>query len=841
MNGRKRITALFITAAMALGSLPLTVFAAASGAEDREKELGAHIDYSDGTGIYKEIAAADLLRTATGITVTPAEKEYFTICDITLRYSDNVPAGSVSYQKTGDGCLITASPYSYNAQNGETVSWIPKSVTVNGAKKTFADDTYEALFTGLSDEEPFEILTEYAASVTVPKPVLTALANAGYEEGKRVIDEKKAYGDSLTAYETARESYESEYSAYLDKSNGYRAYLRALARYNAEKAEYDAYIAAKEKYENDCAAWLSYADAYEAYERELADFEVKNAYYTEQYSLYAESYAERDACRESMEVLNSIFVRDSAGHAMYNTLKGNTVAEVVSRKNELVEYGVNEEYIDNAGDATNRLTAVLTPYSALKTESERFSYYRENYGEISSQFTRLFSALYSLANTALVRMELQKREKLERYYQFVAQLYVISAGLDDNVTFSDEWNVRGICAADVLESVQIVEDKNASDPTGHEYPVNVELPEKPVRPGEPEKPDKPQFDYTEEIPEPSAPPAAVDEPDEPEKPLGKRPDAPVFTSHQTALENGINDSTLKKRAFGTPQPLTLKTTVSRTAVPSSYVFVSFCDHDGKTPLYGEMIPAGGDVSYNGKTPEREADGKNTYVFSGWVDENGDPASFTDIRSDRVFRAAYTAAQIGYNVTFELNGETAVAEFVYGDRPICPVEAVPYVENGVEYIFDGWSPSLSLVTDDAVYTAVYKPARSVVYTVGFVDHDGTVITENAYRFGDVVAVPADPVREDDGEYTYTFKGWDKEITAVTGDTTYKAVYERKEINPEYAPGDVNRDGAVNNKDVVALFKAVSVGDPVYDIIRDFNGDGAVNNKDVAALFKYVSLH
>jgi hypothetical protein len=254
-----------------------------------------------------------------------------------------------------------------------------------------------------------------------------------------------------------------------------------------------------------------------------------------------------------------------------------------------------------------------------------------------------------------------------------------------------------------------------------------------------------------------------------------------------------------------------------------------------------MIPAGGDVSYNGKTPEREADGKNTYVFSGWVDENGDPASFTDIRSDRVFRAAYTAAQIGYNVTFELNGETAVAEFAYGDRPVCPVEAVPYVENGVEYIFDGWSPSLSLVTGDAVYTAVYKPARSVLYTVGFVDHDDTVITENAYRFGDVVTVPADPVREDDGEYTYTFKGWDKEITAVTGDTTYKAVYERKEINPEYAPGDVNRDGAVNNKDVVALFKAVSVGDPGYDGIRDFNGDGAVNNKDVAALFKYVSLH
>jgi hypothetical protein len=53
------------------------------------------------------------------------------------------------------------------------------------------------------------------------------------------------------------------------------------------------------------------------------------------------------------------------------------------------------------------------------------------------------------------------------------------------------------------------------------------------------------------------------------------------------------------------------------------------------------------------------------------------------------------------------------------------------------------------------------------------------------------------------------------------------------------GDVNKDGAINNKDVVALFKAVSNGDVEYDRVYDFNEDGAVNNKDVVALFKHVS--
>ena len=54
------------------------------------------------------------------------------------------------------------------------------------------------------------------------------------------------------------------------------------------------------------------------------------------------------------------------------------------------------------------------------------------------------------------------------------------------------------------------------------------------------------------------------------------------------------------------------------------------------------------------------------------------------------------------------------------------------------------------------------------------------------------------------------------------------------------GDINRDGEVNNKDVVALFRHLS-GDTseVDEIACDTNGDGEVDNKDVVALFRYVS--
>ena len=54
------------------------------------------------------------------------------------------------------------------------------------------------------------------------------------------------------------------------------------------------------------------------------------------------------------------------------------------------------------------------------------------------------------------------------------------------------------------------------------------------------------------------------------------------------------------------------------------------------------------------------------------------------------------------------------------------------------------------------------------------------------------------------------------------------------------GDVNKDEAVNNKDVVVLFRYASGSDVAVNVAAlDVNGDGSVNNKDVVVLFRYVS--
>ena len=72
------------------------------------------------------------------------------------------------------------------------------------------------------------------------------------------------------------------------------------------------------------------------------------------------------------------------------------------------------------------------------------------------------------------------------------------------------------------------------------------------------------------------------------------------------------------------------------------------------------------------------------------------------------------------------------------------------------------------------------------------------------------------------------------------STVIKIKKTKEAVIKYIPGDCNGDGAVNNKDVAALFKYVSdVPVNVDEPALDCNGDGSVNNKDVGYLFRYLS--
>ena len=88
-----------------------------------------------------------------------------------------------------------------------------------------------------------------------------------------------------------------------------------------------------------------------------------------------------------------------------------------------------------------------------------------------------------------------------------------------------------------------------------------------------------------------------------------------------------------------------------------------------------------------------------------------------------------------------------------------------------YTFAGWTPVIIPANSDITYTAVYSKTVNT-YTVTWADADGSELETDTVPYGEVPTY--------DGARPYSsenkgFAGWDKEITAVTGDVTYTATY------------------------------------------------------------------
>lgn len=150
------------------------------------------------------------------------------------------------------------------------------------------------------------------------------------------------------------------------------------------------------------------------------------------------------------------------------------------------------------------------------------------------------------------------------------------------------------------------------------------------------------------------------------------------------------------------------------------------------------------------------------------------------------------------------------EYAYGEAIVAPQDPVREADDIYHYQFAGWDSDVGICVGDATFTAVYTKSWNE-YNIIFHDWDGSVISSETYHYGDTVRVPQDPVRDDDESYTYTFNGWDKEITQCLGDEEYTAVYTAKEkLNPVISP----KYPTVSFEDEILLnvyFTATDLGD------------------------------
>ena len=94
-----------------------------------------------------------------------------------------------------------------------------------------------------------------------------------------------------------------------------------------------------------------------------------------------------------------------------------------------------------------------------------------------------------------------------------------------------------------------------------------------------------------------------------------------------------------------------------------------------------------------------------------------------------------------------------------------------------YTFDKWSPAVSAVTGDVIYTATYTETVNT-YTVTWKNADGTVLeTDENVPYGTTPTYDGTtPTKAADAQYTYTFAGWSPAVVEVTGDATYTAQFD-----------------------------------------------------------------
>jgi hypothetical protein len=217
------------------------------------------------------------------------------------------------------------------------------------------------------------------------------------------------------------------------------------------------------------------------------------------------------------------------------------------------------------------------------------------------------------------------------------------------------------------------------------------------------------------------------------------------------------------------------------------------DDDDNTVLTSTTVNYGVKPEYPNENPSKVSTEKYNYTFKGWT------PSITEAKEDKTYIAEYLSEIRKYEIIFvnEDGTELLRTDVEYDTMPSYN-GTTPTKESTDEftYSFNGWSPAITIVKGTATYTAQYT-SQIRQYNITFIVGDDKVIVP--VNYGETPVYPnGTPTKESDAQYTYTFNVWSPEITEVTGNTEYTAVFTRK--TNEYNIAFNYKDE--NGKDVIS---------------------------------------
>ena len=239
----------------------------------------------------------------------------------------------------------------------------------------------------------------------------------------------------------------------------------------------------------------------------------------------------------------------------------------------------------------------------------------------------------------------------------------------------------------------------------------------------------------------------------------------------------------------------------------------------------ENVAYGTEPQYDGDIPSRDSDEQYSYTFKCWS------PSVDTVTGDITYIAIFDQTTNKYTITWknwdgtELKNE----QVAYGETPVYSGEdPAKEADEQYEYTFKGWTPKITSVTGDTIYTAEFDQAIRT-YTVTWKNADGTVLaTDTDVEYGTRPYYGGtEPTQESDEQYIYTFKGWSPEITeetVVTGNVTYTAVYDK--TVKTYTITWVNEDGTELEKDE----------NVAYGTMPEYNG--TTPSKDIDDDYRYT---